>query len=71
MKKMTKWLAVCAVCVMGSVPAMADILYVRFSSTQRPVRDRKIQIFSSMNLFPCLAGNRHLPDTGNAEKYCG
>ena len=23
MKKMTKWLAVCAVCVMGSVPAMA------------------------------------------------
>lgn len=23
MKKMTKWLAVCAVCVMGSVPVMA------------------------------------------------
>ena len=23
MKRMTKWLAVCAVCVMGSVPAMA------------------------------------------------
>ena len=23
MRKMTKWLAVCAVCVMGSVPAMA------------------------------------------------
>lgn len=23
MKKMTKWLAVCTVCVMGSVPAMA------------------------------------------------
>ena len=23
MKKMTKWLAVCAVCVMGSVPGMA------------------------------------------------
>ncbi len=44
MKKMTKWLAVCAVLVMGSVPAMGKRRYLDVTVTPIPIEKHRLRM---------------------------